>query len=105
MNEFMDLIIKFLAALVMLLVSWLAKKAFAWLKSKMDAADSAKLDSLIMDFTQAAEQLLKETDPDGNERMSYVQSLLVEEGYDITEAIQAKIESAVYKINQAANSH
>lgn len=100
MEGFIDLIIRFLAALLLIVGSFLGKKAMEWLKSKLDQAENEKLDKLIDDFTMAAEQMLKEFDDDGSARLDYVYENLVEAGYEITEAIRAKIESRVFRINK-----
>jgi len=49
---------------------------------------------------EAAEQMLKDDDPDGTKRKAYVIEQLCVLGYTITEEINAYIESEVYKLNQ-----
>lgn len=99
MEQIIDIIIKVLAMALALCAGWVGKWLVSWLKSKLDNEQEAKLDLFIAELVAAAEQMYKKNDPDGSLRMDYVQKMLVNAGYDVTEAIQALIESKVFSIN------
>ena len=101
MEEILDIIIKVVAALLALGAGWLGKYLVSWLKTKLDEKGAAKLDLFVGELVAAAEQMYKEEDIDGSKRLGYVQEMLVEAGYDITEAVRALIESKVFAINLA----
>ena len=98
MEQFIDIIIKLLAAVLAYAGICLAKRASDFFKSKMSAEDAAKLDQFIGELTEAADQMLKRDDPDGTKRYAYVVDMLIEAGYEITDIIRAKIESAVFRL-------
>lgn len=98
MEQIIDIIIKLLAAVLVYAGICLAKKACDFIKSKMSAEDAAKLDLFITELTEAADQMLKKDDPDGTMRYDYVVDMLIDAGYEITEIIKAKIESAVFRL-------
>lgn len=58
------------------------------------------LDMVIYELVCAAEQTLKIGDPDGRKRKAYVVEQLNNLGVAITDLINAKIEAAVYEVNQ-----
>lgn len=99
MEEIMNIIIKVVAMLLALGIGYLGKFLVNWLKSIMDEKDETKLDLFISELVSAAEQMYKQEDPDGSIRLDYVQQMLVNAGYDITDAVQAMIESKVFEIN------
>lgn len=99
MEEILDIIIKVLAGMLALGAAWLGKYVVSWLKSKMTEKSSAKLDSFVAELVAAAEQLYKEEDIDGKMRLNYVESMLIQAGYEITNVVKALIESKVYEIN------
>lgn len=99
MDEIFDIIIRVLASLLAIGAGWLCKYLVNWLKFKLNDEQDAKLDLFIAELVAAAEQMYKKEDPDGTVRLMYVQKMLAEAGYDITEAVQALIESKVYSIN------
>lgn len=100
MDEMMMILIRIAVLALLLMGGVLAKRMDNYLKSELSEQENAALDRLISELTEAAEQLLKKDDRDGSGRLEYVQDALVEAGYDLTSAVQAKIESSVYRINQ-----
>ena len=77
---------------------FLGKKIYGLLKKYID---EKLLDKFIDELTKAAEQTLKKEDDDGSKRLGYVQDMLIQAGIELTDAIMAKIESSVFKINKA----
>ena len=98
-EQIFDILIKVAAVLLLYGVIYLGKYAIAFVKSKLSDRQLAKLRKFIDELVTAAEQMLKKDDPDGSIRLAYVQNMLVDAGYDITEAIMAMIESAVFNVN------
>lgn len=94
MEEILNVIIKLLGSLAGLGLVWLLGVAGEYLKQK---GYNDELDRFITSLVSAAEQMYK--NEDGSFRLKYVQAMLVEAGYDITEAVRALIESKVYDIN------
>ena len=43
--------------------------------------------------------MLKKDDDDGSKRLEYVQGMLIEAGYELTDALRAKIEAKVFQLN------
>ena len=105
MEEIMNVIIRVLAMLLALGAGYLGRFLVNWLKSNLDEKAKAKLDLFITELVAAAEQMYKKDDPDGSVRLGYVQEMLVEAGYDITNAVQALIESKVFEINLLNNEN
>lgn len=99
MEDIMDIIIRVVATLLALGIGYLGKFLVSWLKSKLNAQDAAKLDRFISELCEAAEQMYKESDPDGTIRLRYVESMLTQAGYELTDAVRALIESKVFEIN------
>lgn len=99
MENIMDIIIKIVATLLALGAGYLGKFLVGWIKSKLSAENGAKLDLFIDELCKAAEQMYKEDDPDGSIRLRYVESMLIQSGYEITDAVRAMIESKVFAIN------
>lgn len=99
MEQIIDIIIKIVATLLALGVGYVGKYLIAWLKTVLSEKDAEKLDLFVAELVSAAEQMYKQEDPDGSKRLLYVQTMLVEAGYDITEAVTALIESKVFSIN------
>lgn len=99
MEGTMDIIIRLAALLVVCAFGWIAEKVgnvtVKFLKGKLDEQGDAKLDKFIDELTAAADQLYKKSDPDGSIRREFVHSELLNAGYQITDAIIAKIESSV----------
>ena len=101
MEEIINIAIKVVATLLAFGAAWLGRYLVAWLKTNLDEKEEVLLDQLIADLVAAAEQMYKQDDPDGSERLHYVQAMLVEAGYEVTEFVQAMIESKVFSINLA----
>ena len=97
-------IIMWALLLVLLVLMILSKKAYDYLKSLIKKDDAEELDKFVGDLVGAADQLFKAEDPDGSARLEYVYARLVEAGYDITEAIRAKIENKVLKLGHGGDA-
>lgn len=91
MDEILNIIIKLVAALLAFGVGWLVKYLISLLRSKLDENGAEKLDLFIAELVAAAEQLYKQQDPDGTVRLRYVQDMLIEAGYEMTDAIRISI--------------
>ena len=104
METIMDIIIKIAATLLAFGIGWLGRYLVRWLESILDEKDAAKLDLFVAELVAAAEQMYKQHDPDGSIRLEYVEDMLIEAGYDITEAVSALIESKVFHINLTRKS-
>lgn len=101
MEEIIDIVIKVVATLLALGLGWLGKYLISWLKTKLNDNQAEKLDLFIAELVAAAEQMYKETDTDGTMRLRYVESMLIQAGYDITNEIKALIEAKVFEVNIA----
>ena len=99
MEAIMDIIIKVVATLLAMGLGYLGKLAIQWLKGKLDEQGIAKLDLFVSELCYAAEQMFKEVDPDGTIRRGYVENMLAQAGYELTDAVRALIESKVFEIN------
>ncbi len=99
MEQIIDIIIKIVATILLAGAGWLGNYIITFLRSNLDAKEVEFLDTFIAELTAAAEQMYAKDDPDGSIRLGYVQEMLVEAGYEITEAVQAMIEAKVYDIN------
>lgn len=99
MEAIMDIIIKVAATLLAMGMGYLGKLAVQWLKGKLDEQGAEKLDLFVSELCFAAEQMFKEVDPDGTIRRGYVENMLAQAGYELTDAVRALIESKVFEIN------
>ncbi len=99
MENVYEIIGNLLAALVVGLLAYLAPKARAWFEANADKAVQEKVQRLIRAFAQAAEQLYRNSDPQGDIRKRFVQEQLRALGVEITEMTINMIESAVWEIN------
>lgn len=97
--EIMDLVVKAVFGILGLLGIWLVGWVKDALKARVQAEQAAELDRLIYNFVAAADQMLKEVDPDGSKRKAYVTGNLMKLGIVITEEVNARIEAAVFGIN------
>ena len=88
-----------LAALLVGLLATLIPKVRAWLTANADRAVQEKVQRLVRAFAQAAEQLYRNNDPQGEIRKRFVQEQLRALGVEITEMTVNMIESAVWEIN------
>lgn len=100
MDELMTTVIQLLAALLAILGGWFIHWLKAYFATKHGAARSALADSLVSQFCDAAEQLYKSADPTGEKRYQYVQGLLEQAGYQMSDVLRAKIEASVRQINR-----
>lgn len=98
MDNLTDILIKLAATLLCYGVYVLTQKAREYLKDKKEAE---ALDKFLDELVFAAEQMYHDTDESGAIRRNYVQDMLMEAGYELTEAIRAKIEARVLKVNLA----
>lgn len=99
MEQIIDIIIKIVATLLLAGAGWLGKYVITYLRNNLDEKNIAFLDTFVAELVAAAEQMYAKDDPDGSIRLGYVEEMLVEAGYEITEAVQAMIEAKVYDIN------
>ena len=99
MEQIIDIIIKIVATLLLAGAGWLVKYVITYLRSNLDAREVEFLDTFIAELVAAAEQMYAKNDPDGTKRLRYVCEMLVEAGYETTEAVRAVIEAKVYDIN------
>lgn len=90
---------KVLAAMVVALFTYLVPKIKGWLEANTNKATQEALVQIVDSFVKAAEQLYKDSDPDGSIRNSYVKSSLEQIGYEITTEVVALIESSVFRVN------
>lgn len=102
MEEILDIIIKSVASVLGLALVYAVKAGYAYLKSRLEAAEQAKLDMFIGELVYGAEQMLKADDETGAARLEYVYQVLMENGIEITDAVRAMIEARVYDLNQSA---
>ena len=99
MEQIIDIIIKIVATLLLAGAGWLGNYIITYLRSNLDAREVEFLDSFVAEMVAAAEQLYADVDEDGSIRREYVYEMLIEAGYELTEAIKAMIEAKVYDIN------
>ena len=99
-NVVLEIIIKILAAGVITLIGTILPKIKQYLTEKFGQDSIEKITNLVSIFVAAAEQLLKEDDPTGEKRKAYVVDQLKALGYEVTEAVNGYIESAVYNLNK-----
>lgn len=99
MEAIMDIIIKVAATLLAMGLGYLGKFVLQWLKGKLNEQQNEKLDMFVTELCLAAEQMFKGVDPDGTIRRGYVENMLKQAGYELTDAVRAMIESKVFEIN------
>ena len=99
MDMIIDLLGKIIAAAFVSIVFIALKELKAFILAKKEEIEDEKLRALIESFVEAAEQMLKEDDPDGTIRKQYVEENLKLLGYEINEQINAYIEAYVFDIN------
>lgn len=97
--ELVELITRAVFALVCIGFLVILAKIKESLAIKAKSGQISDLDLLIADFVDAAQQLLKESDPDGSKRKQYVIDCLMAIGVAITDEIDARIEAAVFRQN------
>ena len=94
MDEIINVLIKLVGMLAGFGIVWLLRVAGEYLKQK---GYNDELDRFITSLVKAAEQMY--WNEDGSFRLDYVQTALIEAGYDLTDAVRALIEAKVYEIN------
>lgn len=99
MEQIIDIIIKIVATILLAGAGWLGNYIINYLRSNLDAKEVEFLDTFVAELVAAAEQMYAKDDPDGTIRLGYVQEMLLEAGYEITDAVKAMIEAKVYDIN------
>lgn len=70
-----------------------------YLKARLSAANQEGLIQLIENLVQAAEQLFTAA-KSGEQKKAYVVNALAKDGVEITESVNAMIESAVYSLDK-----
>jgi hypothetical protein len=98
-EQIIDIVIKILATLLALGAGWLGTYLINLVRAKLSATNAEKLDLFVAELVAAAEQLYKAKDPTGTIRFDYVKTMLVQSGYEITDAVKALIEAKVFDIN------
>ena len=99
MNEILNIIIKLAGTALGLALMFLASAALNYLKERLSDKEQEKLETFISALVAAAEQMYKADTLDADKRLGYVQGMLIEAGYELSDAINALIESKVYEIN------
>lgn len=99
MEVIIDLLGKIIAAAFVSIIFIALKELKSFILAKKEEIEDEKLRALIESFVEAAEQMLKEDDPDGTIRKQYVEENLKLLGYEINEQINAYIEAYVFDIN------
>ena len=99
MNDVLTIIADLIGTLVGAAALIIAPKVNSWILAKIGSEKKKELEIIVGKFVEAAEKTLKEGDKDGSARNTYVKEHLVELGYDITEEVNAYIESAVLNLN------
>lgn len=102
-GDIMSLVVKVIFAVAGLFCVWALTRLSANLKIQAESAQATELDKLIYHLVAAAEQTLKEVDPNGTLRKKYVVDLLEELGFKVSQEINARIEAAVYDLNLEQN--
>lgn len=89
--------IKIIAAIISIVITCQIKP---WLEAKIGKEKLDRLVLIVTELVRCAEQMLKEDDPTGEKRKAYVVQQLVDLGYEITEPINAIIESQVLALHK-----
>lgn len=99
-QQIIDIVVKVIFGLLSLAGLYLVRYIKAWLARRTTGQEETILDGVISQLVDAAEQTLKGTDPTGVKRKQYVMEQLLSLGYTITDLLNAKVEAAVFKLNQ-----
>lgn len=100
-EEILNIIIKLGASLLGLFVGFVLQEAKKYLQAKLSNEEQAKLQSLVKTLVAAAEQMYHDVDPDGGKRLGYVQTMLIDAGVELTDAVRAIIEAQVQSLNSS----
>ena len=89
-------ILQFILALALVVITRYAVPA---IKAYLESKNAGNLTTLIEELVAAAEQLFPQA-KQGEKKLEYVMSMLEAEGVTVSNAVRAKIESAVYKLGE-----
>lgn len=89
-------ILQFVLALIVVLVTRYAVPA---IRAYLEAKKADNLMTVIEELVAAAEQLFPAA-KSGEKKLEYVMSMLEAEGVTVSNAVRAKIESAVYRLGE-----
>lgn len=95
-NEIMNNVIYIVMSLAIVIVT---RYLVPYLKARLSAANQEELIQLIENLVQAAEQLFTD-EKSGEQKKAYVVDALAKDGVEITESVNAMIESAVYSLDK-----
>ena len=99
-QQIVEIVVQIIIALLGLGGLYLIGCLKKWLANREDEQKQTVVDTLINQLVEAAEQMLKADDPSGLKRRRYVVEGLVQLGYKLTDILNAKIEAAVFRLNQ-----
>lgn len=97
-QEILKIIFECLGALATGALLTIIPKLKAWLETKVGEKQASNIYELIEVFVESAEQQYKSEDKEGTIRKQYVMDRLREVGIEITNEINAYIESAVFNL-------
>ena len=89
-------ILQFILALTLVVITRYAAPA---IKAYLESRNAGNLTALIEELVAAAEQLFPAA-KSGEKKLEYVMSMLEAEGVNVSNAVRAKIESAVYRLGE-----
>lgn len=89
-------ILQFILALALVVITRYAVPA---IKAYLESRNAGNLTALIEELVAAAEQLFPAA-KSGGKKLEYVTSMLEAEGVTVSNAVRAKIESAVYRLGE-----
>ena len=96
--EIVNALVKIILTIVSVLAVTLLPVLKAWMQEKVGAQKLERVEKYVSNYVGAAEQLLKEDDPDGSKRKAYVCNQLISIGYQITDTVNSIIEAKVYSL-------
>ena len=97
-EQIIDILVRIGVLLLIYIGILLSGKIRSLLDAKLTDGQKQALDTAIDVFTKAADQMFKNEDPDGSLRLDYVQTQLIEAGYDLTDEVRAMIEAHVHDL-------
>lgn len=100
MTEWSEILGRLIGLAFFLACVYIEPKLTAWLSAKTGNEKLAILRTTIAEYVRAADQMFKTDDPTGEVRNDYVKEQLVSIGIEITDAIDAYIESAVLQLKK-----
>lgn len=99
MEEILNILSTLVGTVVSIGFIYLLRNVTAYIKANLSESEQAKLEKFVESLVGAAEQLHKKDDQDGSARLGYVQGMLIEAGYELTDAVMALVESKVQALN------